>query len=147
MSQSLRHPRVLVAEDDHAFRQLIAAMLRREGYVVQEAATGLDMLERLTDSELKRRTFDLIVSDVRMPGLTGIEVIDGLKLADGGRPWTTPVIFMTAFGDRDLQREASRLGATILDKPFDLADLVLYAQLFAPPHDGPRAFDGRGDSG
>ncbi|MCC7537411.1 MAG: response regulator [Deltaproteobacteria bacterium] len=142
-----RRARVLLAEDDHEFRRLVAGMLRRNGYVVDEAATGLDMLSRLADVAVRRRKFDLIVSDVRMPGMSGLQVIEGMQLSSGLRRLGTPVIFMTAFGDRDLRDQASRLGATILDKPFDLDDLALYAELFAPAvEDPPDTHDlGNGD--
>lgn len=138
-NSSSRRARVLVAEDDRELRRLVTAVLRRCGYVVDEAANGIDMLERLADVTLRKRTFDLIVSDVRMPGLTGMEVIEGLQLGDRAQSFRTPVIFMTAFGDDDVHAEAARLGATILDKPFDLEDLGFYAVMLAPPREDDEA--------
>jgi FixJ family two-component response regulator len=56
-----------------------------------------------------------------MPGLTGLEVLAGLRKRDQ----STPVILITAFGDEQTHAEAKRLGATaVIDKPFDTADLL-----------------------
>lgn len=139
MASASTHPRrarVLVVEDDHAFRRLIAAVLRRCGYLVDEAASGFEMLDRLGGLALRARAFDLIVTDVRMPGPTGLEIIDGLKRgAHGSLLSSTPVLFMTAFGDEAAHREAERLGATMLDKPFDLDELGACALRIVPPCD------------
>jgi DNA-binding NtrC family response regulator len=63
------------------------------------------------------RPLDLIITDVRMHGVTGLEILAGLREND----WSTPVILMTAFGDAELHAEAMRLGAlAVLDKPFEL---------------------------
>ncbi|HEV8325337.1 MAG TPA: response regulator [Myxococcota bacterium] len=113
-------PRVLVAEDDHEMRSLLVATLRRDGCVVEEAVDGADLLARLSAG------FDLVISDVRMPGLTGLEVLARLRRAGG----STPFILITAFGDADLHAEARRVGtATVFDKPFDLDDLRTVAQI------------------
>jgi DNA-binding response OmpR family regulator len=112
--------RVLLAEDDRELRSLLAAELRKEGYVVEEARTGFDLLELLGDLTLRNEAFDLIVTDIRMPGLSGLSVVEGLR--NGITPGTsaTPVILITAFGDEDTHAEAKRLGTVIFDKPFEL---------------------------
>ena len=113
---------ILLAEDDGEMRSLVAAMLRGEGYRVEEAASGAD-LTRAIAARLDRRhgaPLDLVVSDVRMPGPSGLQVLEALRTVD----WATPVVVMTAFGDEDLRAEALRLGAAaVLDKPFALEDL------------------------
>jgi CheY-like chemotaxis protein len=113
-------PRVLLAEDDREMRCLLAAELRKEGYIVEEARTGFDLLEILGDLTLRNEAFELIVTDIRMPGLSGLSVVEGLR--NGITPGTsgTPVILITAFGDEDTHAEAKRLGTVIFDKPFDL---------------------------
>ena len=112
--------RILLAEDDRELRRLLATQLRKEQYLVEEAASGFDFLELLGDATLRNRTFDLIVTDIRMPGLTGLSVVEGLR--NGITPGTaaTPVILITAFGDEETHAEAQRLGTIIFDKPFDL---------------------------
>ena len=63
---------------------------------------------------------DVIVSDERMPGVLGSEVLAGLREAQ----WPTPFILITGFGDEKTHQEAFRLGASaVFDKPFDLDDL------------------------
>lgn len=110
--------RVLIAEDDADLRRLLASTLRSDGYQVEEVATGFELLARASGQGV-----NVIVSDVRMPGLTGLEVLAGLRAR--GRPeiWNTPIILITAFGDSETHREAERLGAILFDKPFDLDDL------------------------
>ena len=116
--------RVLLAEDDDAFRRLLAGALRRGGFEVIEARDGRELVDRLASllpgaGPSDGMPIDLIVSDIRMPGITGLDVLDKLRLAD----WATPVILITAFGDNATRAEAIRLGATMFDKPFDLSDL------------------------
>jgi CheY-like chemotaxis protein len=128
------HPvRVLVAEDQREMRVLMCEVLRREGYEVVEAASGTELIDRLVQGLLAdgdARGPDLIVTDVRMPGCSGLEVLARLRRND----WSTPVILITAFGDLATHAEAQRLGAAcVLDKPFELDELVLAAISLAHP--------------
>jgi DNA-binding response OmpR family regulator len=119
-----RQPWILIAEDDGEFRTLIAQELRAAGYGVAEAANGGEMLDYIARSVLPNGDCprpDLVVADVRMPGLSGFDVILGLKAAR----YELPVIFMTAFGSAELHEHADDLGAVgIFDKPFELEDLL-----------------------
>jgi CheY-like chemotaxis protein len=114
---------VLVAEDDADIRTLISVALRKDGYDVIEARSGAELLEHIGSSMLFGESFpppDVIVSDVRMPGFTGLEVLAGLRDAN----WHTPILLITAYGNDDTYEEASRLGASgVFDKPFDIDDL------------------------
>lgn len=113
-------PRVLVAEDDDTFRRLLVTTLRRDGFEIVEARTGRELLDHVAAVEQSGEPFDVIVSDVRMPGMTGMDALAGLRNAD----WAVPVILITAFGDEETRMEALRLGAgAFFAKPFDLADL------------------------
>jgi CheY-like chemotaxis protein len=124
-------PLVLLAEDDDAFRGLLAGGLRREGYLVLEAASGVRlsaMVESLLHSGRSPRP-ELIVTEVRMPGQTGLGVLEQLRRHD----WMTPVILMTGFGGAAFESEALRLGATaIFSKPFALEDLRRAARELVP---------------
>jgi len=114
--------RVLLAEDDREMRELLATLLRRDGYDVLEAHSGFNMLEEIGVLLQRGETppVDLIVSDQRMPGFLGLEVLSGIR--DAG--WNIPFILITGFGDRETHQEAERLGATaVLDKPFDVDEL------------------------
>jgi CheY-like chemotaxis protein len=100
---------------------MLAASLRRDRHDLIEVENGLQLLELVSDRLRKDESLpDVIVSDVRMPGQTGLEVLASLRRADA----TIPVILITAFGDPELHAEARRLGvAAIFDKPFDIDDL------------------------
>jgi DNA-binding response OmpR family regulator len=110
----------VLAEDDVEFRRLVAAALGRDGWEVTEAANGSELLEQLEDAAQRHEPVDAVITDVRMPGLTGLQALDWLQRAHA---WWTPVIVITGFGDELTHLQASHLGAHVLDKPFDLDDL------------------------
>jgi len=123
VTPSLR-PRVLVADDDAEMRRLVAESLRKDGYEVIEEVDGGRLLVRVAAMYTFGRTvnpFDIIVSDIRMPVCSGLDIVQGLREAH----WTTPVILMTAFGDDETRARAERLGAMLLDKPFQMGALRL----------------------
>jgi CheY-like chemotaxis protein len=119
-----RRTRVLLAEDDPAMRSLLAWMLRRDGYDVTEAQDGVEAVAYVLASwgfgAAGRRQFNLIISDIRMPGWTGLEILAIMQVAS--QP--TRVILITAFGSAETHEQARRLGAAaVFDKPFDFEDL------------------------
>ena len=127
----LRLPRVLLAEDDPELRKLLAAILRKDGFDVIEARDGADLLSKLEAlaAEPTAAQPDVIVSDIRMPGYTGLDVLWALRKGN----CRIPVILMTAFGTSDTREEAIRLGAdTILNKPLDPESLVTMVRSFSP---------------
>ena len=115
--------RVLLAEDDLEFRSLLAALLREDGYDVVEAEDGTELLNRLAEalaSEQGLDCYDLVVSDIRMPGHDAFDIMSGLRRCRHD----TPFILITAFGDAATHLRAQQLeAAALLDKPFDLDDL------------------------
>ena len=115
-------PHVLLGEDDADTRRLLAWTLRVAGYDVVEAGDGLEVLDEM-DSSIRQncsRPFGVIVLDVNMPFLTGLDLLAALRSAQ----WVTPVILITAFGDEAIRAEARELGAfAILEKPSDLDEL------------------------
>ena len=107
--------RVLVVDDDAGIREFVRQALGEEGYDVRQAATGAEALEFLAGGQP-----DLILLDVRMPGVDGWQVLDELRSAAGPQ---TPVVVMTASWtgqDRALQSGAQGY----LAKPFELVDLL-----------------------
>jgi CheY-like chemotaxis protein len=118
----LSPPRILLAEDDAEMRALVSGDLRRAGYSVVECADGGALLRRLDSTSGEEGLgVDLVVADVRMPELTGLEVLERLRGTD---PFT-PYIIVTAFGSTETRRAALRLGAVaVLDKPFEIRDLL-----------------------
>jgi CheY-like chemotaxis protein len=118
--------RLLVAEDDQALRDMLVAVLRSEGYEVVAVANGLELLTALkaaVDSGREELGFDLVISDIRMPGSSGPHAFARL----GRVPRLPPVMFMTAFGDEEVREEAIQVGAVaVLDKPVDLDELRVF---------------------
>ena len=113
--------RLLLAEDDFELRELLACVLRADGHEVVEARDGNELWSLLHESDPSaEESFALVVSDVRMPGLTAFDVLSKLQHSLNN----TPVILITAFGDQTTHLRALRLGASrVFDKPFDCDDL------------------------
>jgi DNA-binding response OmpR family regulator len=120
--------RVVVAEDDNQFRALLCQALQADGYEVVEARDGTELGELVRSLLLRSNggcAVELMIADVRMPGASGLSVLSELRRCD----WNTPVILMSAFADDELAVEAARLGAVVLDKPFDLQELMWFVRL------------------
>jgi len=113
--------RVLVAEDDDDIRDAVRDLLECDGYDVSCVASGGDMLAYLSswildEPSARSAPADVIVTDVRMPGFNGLNIVEGLR-AKGFRQ---PIVVMTAFSDEAMRARVSRLGsAALVDKPFD----------------------------
>jgi DNA-binding NtrC family response regulator len=108
---------LLVVDDDAAMRQLLASLFRERGFCVDEAGSAGEALEKLREAD-----YGVVLSDVKMPGKTGIEMVGDLRRL---RP-ETPVILMTAFGSIDSAVQAMRAGACdYITKPFELEAVLL----------------------
>jgi DNA-binding response OmpR family regulator len=115
-------PRVIVAEDDPEMRALVVEALRKDGYVVSDVANGgrlLVTLAREFSHGAGGDAFDLMVSDLRMPVCSGLEIVEQLRAAR----CRMPIVLMTAFGDEATRQRARRLATLLMDKPFQLAEL------------------------
>ena len=112
--------RVLVAEDDDEMRALLASSLREDGHTVVEVRDGRELVARTGPGPEGADAYDLIVSDVLMPGANGLSVLARLQ-----REANPPhIVVITAFGDDDLHDWAASIGAVAtFDKPFDVDDL------------------------
>jgi two-component system response regulator PilR (NtrC family) len=107
-----RPPRILVADDERSMRELLAIVLRREGYEVLLAENGRAAIETL-----EREPVDVLISDIKMPDLSGVDVLRAAKRIDQD----ILGIMVTAFASTETAVEAMRLGACdYLSKPFDL---------------------------
>ena len=106
---------MLVVDDDVDLGKVLVALLSRQGYACQYARSGSEAL-----ALLENRPFDLVISDLRMPGMDGITL-----LAEVGQKWpSVPVILLTAHGLVPAAVEAMRAGALdFLLKPFDPDEL------------------------
>lgn len=113
-------PRILVAEDDAEMLEIIIEVLRSDGYEVQGANDGGRMLVQLTRGEkYNYNDVDLIISDINMPVVTGIQMVETLRTAR----CDVPIILMTGFGDARTRTHAESLGAVLFDKPFGIEQL------------------------
>lgn len=124
---------VCVIEDDADFRATLAEALRQEGYRVLEAADGARVIGQMDLFAHRHNvaTVDLIITDQRMPGATGLELLTYLRDSD----WAVRVILMSAYLNDDVRFEARRLGAAaILAKPFGLDQLMDTVRSVAPPN-------------
>jgi DNA-binding response OmpR family regulator len=118
--------RILVIDDEASIRDLCARVLARAGFVVTTASSGEDGL-----AQLAREPVDLVVTDIRMPGLSGLDVLERAKA-------TLPhlrVILITGFGTPQTLARAQHAGADrILTKPFNPAELVTAVrEILSPP--------------
>src|SRR4029079_11088947 len=110
-------PRILIIDDDTAVRESIERMLRSAGYTVRAAASGEEGL-----SLAKGGAFDVILSDMRMPGLSGLEVLRQLR----EQHVDSVFMIMTGFGTMDTAIEAMQLGAVdFVQKPFFRDELLM----------------------
>lgn len=117
--------RILVAEDDDELREVVLEALALDGHVSEGVSDGKRMVEALRLAWVTGRQFDLVITDVRMPGLSGLEAI----ASSGYRP-AAGFLVLTAFPSEETLQDASRAGAAgVLAKPFDLDDLRLAASL------------------
>lgn len=109
--------RILIAEDDAEMLEAISAVLARAGAEVVCAHSGGDLIEQLAHEG----PFDLIVTDVSMPWMTGFQVMHSARTAG----LSTPIIVITALIDDKLEEKVAALGqdSVLLRKPFALKEL------------------------
>lgn len=112
--------RILFVDDDTSLRTVVAIALSKDGHQVDTAESGEAGLAKFSEN-----AYDLVIQDVRMPGMDGLELLSRLTAINP----QVPVVVMTAFSTWDVAVEAMRLGAfDYLKKPFDNAELRLLAR-------------------
>ncbi len=132
--------RILVIEDDVAFAELLEGVLRDHGYEVQCAHTVTQGRTLLT-----KAPFDLVLSDVRLPGGLGVEFLFFEESA--GK--SIPLLMMTAFGSPELKGFVEGMGVGLLEKPFSidvLLDRVLKVILERHAEHAPDSKNGKAES-
>jgi DNA-binding NtrC family response regulator len=111
-----RHPRILVVDDDAGQRSLLASFLRGQGFEIVCASSGEEAL-----GFLRAEQFDMMISDVRMPGISGLEALRRVREEQS----VLPVLLVTAYADIRDAVNAMRDGAVnYLSKPIDLDELL-----------------------
>lgn len=116
----LTTPLLLVADDESKIRRLVIKGLERAGFEVASAADGLEVLRRLSAAEEGgERLPDLLILDLMMPGLSGLEVLEAVR-----QKWSIPAIMLTARDESVVKLSAFRVGADdYLTKPFLMEEL------------------------
>src|SRR5437870_8427891 len=94
--------KILVVDDEQSMTQFLGIVLRKEGYDVTTVNNGREALERV-----KSDSFDVVITDIKMPGMDGIQVLNGVKKHDP----SLPVVIMTAYASQQSAIEAVNLGA------------------------------------
>ena len=109
--------RVLVVDDEENLRHMLTVLLSREGYVVRAVPDGEAALK-----ELEARAYDVVLADIRMPKMGGLELLEELK----ARAIPATVIMMSAYGTMETAIEAMKRGAyDYVSKPFKPDEIVL----------------------
>lgn len=121
--------RILVIEDEELMRKTLEFRLKKDGYEVQLAKDGREGIEMSRSGE-----FDLIISDIMMPFVSGLEIVSRIK----ANPQTkeTPIIMLSAVGLENVILEAFELGADdFITKPFNLSELSIRVRKHIKKHE------------
>jgi DNA-binding NtrC family response regulator len=117
----MANKRILLAEDTEQTRITFGAILRKAGYDVVAVADGREALSKILTLEKETNQADLLITDIRMAGLDGLQLADQLdKLRI-----RIPILAMTGYGDKDLVVELMRRGCLeYIEKPFEAIELL-----------------------
>ncbi|MDD4587937.1 MAG: response regulator [Heliobacteriaceae bacterium] len=117
--------RVLVVDDQKGVRRLLEEALKFEGIDVEAVGNGEEALEKVAVNR-----YALILLDVKMPGMNGLEVLAAFR----ERGLVTPVWLMTAYGELAAQQKAGEMGvARYVVKPFNVLELIRSVRQFLSP--------------
>jgi DNA-binding NtrC family response regulator len=109
--------KILLVEDKDSLRQMLSTAIRKAGYVVDEASDG-----DAAAKKIRRQPYQLVLTDLRLPSLSGLEILKIQKEVDS----TIPVLLMTAYGTIEEAVEAMKQGAfDFVPKPVDISHLML----------------------
>jgi DNA-binding response OmpR family regulator len=108
--------KILIVDDEDTLRELVRNELEHNGFEVVEAPGGAEALSFLVGNEV-----DLVILDIKMPGLGGLDVLQRIREDDLARK----VIMLTGVGELKIARESLQLGASdFMSKPFDMSNLL-----------------------
>lgn len=107
--------RILIIEDDEEMRSLLEDYLEEESFETKSVGNGSEAFRILV-----REIFDVVITDIRMPGLTGLDIIPGVRKLQPD----TSIIVITAFGSEEVHQKAIQRGAdSYLEKPLRFQEL------------------------
>jgi len=112
--------RILVVDDESLMRRVLKQALEMEGYSVSEAPGGEDALDMVKQSQ-----FDLVILDIKMPGLNGFQVLESIRKTSD-----MPVIMLSGLGETTNISNALLIGADdFIKKPFHMSELIARVQV------------------
>lgn len=112
---------ILIVDDEPGFRFSVSLILRNQGFKVIEAGDGSQALEVMSWRSRSGNSVDLVISDIRMPGMDGLKFLENLSAGQD----RTKVIVMTGYGNRETGQALERLGINrVINKPFS-AEVLL----------------------
>ncbi len=117
----MREKHVLVADDERHTRVVLSVIFKRAGFDVTAAEDGREALERVVAAAQAARPYDLLVLDIQMPGLTGLEVVEEL----GKTGAVVPILLITGYRDRErAEALGRRFCVEYAEKPFEPDELL-----------------------
>lgn len=112
---------ILLVDDEADFLFSVSVVLRKNGFRVDMAENGNEAMLKILEARKKEDPFDLLITDIRMPGMSGYNLIDAVRLCN----LSTPFFAMTCFCDEELIGELKRRGCEeVIEKPFLPEELV-----------------------
>ncbi|MGO4901530.1 response regulator [Bacillus sp. GM2] len=120
----MMNEKILIVDDQYGIRVLLNEVFNKEGYKTFQAANGIQALDIV-----KNQRPDLVLLDMKIPGMDGIEILKRMKVIDEG----IRVIIMTAYGELDMIQESKELGAlTHFAKLFDIDEIRDAVKTYLP---------------
>ncbi|WP_045211124.1 response regulator [Desulfonatronovibrio magnus] len=112
---------ILIIDDESDFRFSMSLILKAQGFNIIEAGDGIEALEKLSTLQEQNKNVALIVTDLRMPGMGGIELLERLSRHNN----EIKVLVITGYGDRETTNRIKKMGySQILNKPFSAEVLI-----------------------
>ena len=117
----MRRKKILVIDDEELVIRSLSKLLEKNGYTVFLAKNGQDALVMVEEER-----FDLIIADIRMPGMNGVEAMHSINESlEKQNIKNTPVIFITGYADEKIEKMAEAFNPlAYIYKPFDISELV-----------------------
>lgn len=113
--------KILIADDETALLNTMAFTLKRKGFEVTIVEDGESALKNIMQTYQNNKFYDLIITDIQMPGISGIELI--VKIREAGID--SPILAITGFGNMNMVVELMRAGCKdYLDKPFTMNEFI-----------------------